>query len=401
MNVSSESTPYRPRRQRPLSYEDLRRFLFMVAALGLAVVMIGALADVLTLFAVVLFAAMVLNPIVVWLEKRGIRRGLSVMIVMLGLIGCGVGLIALVAPPLIDQVTTLVGKAPSYSENIETQVQKLITRFPQIEKVLPEEYKAKNLDGLADKWSSTFGPQIVELLKKRGPTFGTQVWTLGVSLVGSIFTFVIALLMLAFALSNPRPLLVSFLAVVPERHRESAGRSMARIENQMVAWMRATLINGVITSVSTMIGLYFVGLPSVIVFGALSFFGEFVPNIGPLVAALPALFVGAGMGTKTFLLTGAVILFVQTVESNLLVPIVMGREMELHPLTIIFFALGMGSLFGIVGAILAVPFAAIAKILVDEFLYKANGVPLEDLDTRTQTLLKERKWPAPEVENGA
>jgi putative permease len=401
MNLSPEASSLRPRRPRPLSYEDLRRFLFLVVALGLAFLMIRALADVLTLFTIVIFGAMVLNPVVVWLEKRGIRRGLAVLIVMMGLIGSGIGVLYLVAPPLVEQVSSLVSKAPTYSENIETQLKKVLERFPQLERALPEEFKGRNLDKLGENWTKTVGPQVIEFLKTRGPNFGSRVLTLGVSLVGGFFTFIVALLMLAFALSNPWPLIVGFLGIVPERHRERAGRCVARIENQMVAWMRATLINGVITGLSTTILLYFIGLPSVIVFGVLSFFGEFVPNIGPLVAALPALFVGAGMGTKTFLLTGAAILFVQTIESNLLVPIVMGREMELHPLTIVFFALGMGSMFGITGAILAVPLAAISKILVDEFLFKANGVPIEELEARTKVLLKDRKWPQAEAEDVA
>ncbi|RYG64189.1 AI-2E family transporter [bacterium] len=401
MNAMPDTSSLRPRRPRPLSYEDLRRFLFLVVALGLAFLMIRSLADVLTLFTVVIFLAMVLNPVVVWLEKRGIRRGMAVMIVLFGMIGSFIGMLYLVAPPLVEQVSSLVSKAPTYSENIETQLKRLLERFPQVEAVLPEEYKADNLNHLGETWTKTVGPQLIELLKTRGPNFGSQVLTLGVSVVGGIFTSVIALMMLAFALSNPWPLMVGFLSIVPERHRETAGRSVARIENQMVAWMRATLINGVITGISTTILLYFVGLPSVIVFGVLSFFGEFVPNIGPLGAALPALFVGAGMGTAKFLWTGAAILFVQTIESNLLVPIVMGREMELHPLTIVFFALGMGSILGIAGAILAVPMAAIAKVLVDEFIIKANAVPIGELESRAKILLQQREWPGAEATDQA
>jgi len=160
----------------------------------------------------------------------------------------------------------------------------------------------------------------------------------------------------------------------------------------MLAWIRATLINGVLTGVSTAVLLYFIGIPSVIVFGVLSFFGEFVPNLGPIAASLPALFVAAGLGTQKFLLTLAAILFVQQVESNVLVPFIMGRELDLHPVTIVFFALGMGALFGISGAILAVPLAAVVKVLVDEFVYKPNQVPMEAIERNADVLVKERQW---------
>lgn len=385
--IVPDSAPHRP-----LSYEDLRRFLFLLLSLALAAVAIYALSDLLILFTVIVFVAMVLNPVVAWLEKRRVRRGLGVVIVMLGLIGTGVGIGFLVLPPLVEQVGGLVTNAPKYSEKIESQAKAALERFPQLERALPPQYKGKNLDKLGETVGKNAGPQLVTLLKNLGPNFGNRVLSFTFAFLGGIFTLLISLLLLAFLLSNPQPLVAGFLSVVPARHREATGRSIARIENQMVAWMRATLINGALTGVQTGILLYFIGLPSAIVFAALAFFGEFVPNIGPLITALPALFVAAGVGTKEFLLTLGAILFVQLVSTNLLVPIIMGRELELHPVTIVFFALSMGALFGVAGAVLAVPLAAIAKVLVDEFLIKPNAVPSEDLQNRANWLVSDRKW---------
>lgn len=387
---ASQPTPHRP-----LSYEDLRRFLFMLIALALAAVAIHAISELLILFTVIGFAAMVLNPVVVWLEKRKVRRGLGVVIVLLGLIGVGVGVGFLVVPPLVEQVGGLVANAPKYSKNIETQAKSTLERFPQLERALPPQYKGKNLDKLSTNLGRNVGPQLLKLAQNVGPNFGNRLLGFTFAFLGGIFTFVIALLLLAFILSNPQPLVAGFLSVVPARHREATGRSLARIESQMVAWMRATLINGVLTGLQTGVLLYFIGLPSAIVFGALAFFGEFVPNIGPLVTAVPALFVAAGLGTTKFLMTLGAILFVQQVSSNLLVPFVMGRELELHPVTIVFFALSMGALFGVAGAVLAVPLAAIAKVLVDEFLILPNRVPTEMLKTHADYLVSERKWELP------
>jgi predicted PurR-regulated permease PerM len=107
--------------------------------------------------------------------------------------------------------------------------------------------------------------------------------------------------------------------------------------------------------ISTGLLLHFVGVEPALVFGVLAFFGEFVPNVGPLVAAIPALFVAVGISPQTGGMALLVIMFVQQVESNILVPFIMGKSMELHPVAIVFFALAMGSLFGVVGAVLAVP----------------------------------------------
>ncbi len=393
MNSSfAPETAPQPAPQRPLSYEDLRRFLFLLLGLALAAVAIQALSDLLILFTVIVFAAMVLNPVVVWLEKRKVRRGLGVVIVLLGLIGSGIGVGFLVVPPFVEQMSSLVTNAPKYSQNIETQAKATLERFPQLERALPPQYKGKNLDNLGKNVGKNAAPQLLELLKNLGPRFGNRVLSFTFAFLGGIATLVISLLLLAFILMNPQPLVAGFLSVVPSRHREATGRSVARIETQMVAWMRATLINGCLTGVQTGVLLYFIGLPSAIVFGALAFCGEFVPNIGPLAMALPALFVAAGLGFTKFLMALGAILFVQLVSSNLLVPLVMGRELELHPVTIVFFALSMGALFGVAGAVLAVPLAAITKVLVDEFLIQPNRVPSEDLENRAKRLISERQW---------
>ena len=392
MNPSFAPNLPRPRRERPLSYQDLRRFLFLLIGLGVAAVFVRAIADLLVLFTVVIFIAMVLNPVVVWLEKRGLRRGLAVLTVMLGLIGTVVGVGFLVVPPFVEQVSGLVANAPTYSKTIEKQAQATLERFPQLERVLPPQYKARNLKKISAKAGRNAAPEIISWLKNVSPNFGSRILTFSVAFLGGLFTLVISLLLLAFMLGNPAPLLVGFLSIVPARHREAAGRSLARIEDQMVSWMRATIINGLITGISTTVLLYFIGLPSAIVFGILSFFGEFVPSLGPITASIPALFVAAGLGTTKFLMAGAAILFVQIIESNVLVPFIMGRQLELHPVTIVFFALSMGALFGIAGAVLAVPLAAIAKVLVDEFLIQPNAVPTKELEKHADLLISKREW---------
>ena len=386
--MSSESpTPFR---STPLSYEDLRRFLALIVGFGLLYLLIRELGDVLMLFVVVFFLASVLNPLVVWLEKRKIRRGIAVMLVMLGLLGTIVGVGFLVVPPIVEQTSELVANRAKFSAGIDKQLESGLDRFPQLKALLPASVReSPDLDTI----TKTLSPQLTKGLQGLGTSVSARVFAFTTNLFGGLISFVLALLLTTFVLGNPKPLVAGFLCAVPHRHREAAGRSIARIEAQMLAWIRATLINGIITGISTSVLLYFVGLPSVIVFGVLAFFGEFVPNIGPIASSIPALFVAAGLGTQTFLLTLAAILFVQQVESNVLVPFIMGRELELHPVTIVFFALAMGALLGITGAILAVPAAAVMKILFDEFYLKPNAVPKEEIEARSESLVYDRQWP--------
>jgi predicted PurR-regulated permease PerM len=195
-------------------------------------------------------------------------------------------------------------------------------------------------------------------------------------------------LLLAFTLSDPQPLVARLLEVVPERHREPTRRSLARLMRQMTAWARGVLINGAITGVSTGLLLAWVGVQPALLFGVLAALGEFVPNIGPVIVALPALFVALSQGASTFWLALGAVLFVQQVESNLLVPFVMGKEMKLHPVTILFFTLAMGTLFGLAGAILALPAAALTQIVLDEFYLRPGRPDPDAINVQAERLIQ-------------
>jgi predicted PurR-regulated permease PerM len=96
------------------------------------------------------------------------------------------------------------------------------------------------------------------------------------------------------------------------------------------------------------------------------------------------------MGATKFWLALAIVLFVYQVEVNLLVPVVLGKEMRLHPVTILFFTLAMATLFGVLGAILAVPAAALVQIVVDEFYLKPRHVDHLEMEREAVILVEGR-----------
>src|SRR5205807_688906 len=145
------------------------------------------------------------------------------------------------------------------------------------------------------------------------------------------------------------------LAMPLGHNREKARRTLVRMTEQMTAWARGVAINGVITGFSTGALLWLVGVQPAFVFGVLAFFGEFLPNIGPVLVAFPVLFVALGISVAKFWLALAAILFVQQIEVNFLVPFILGKQMRLNPVLILFFTVAMGWLFGLAGAILALP----------------------------------------------
>src|SRR5438046_6648778 len=123
-------------------------------------------------------------------------------------------------------------------------------------------------------------------------------------------------------------------------------------------------------------------------FGVFAFLGEFLPNVGAFLVSIPILLVALSLGPTKFWLALGVILLVYQVELNVLVPFVLGKEMRLHPVNILFFTLAMATLFGILGAILAVPAAALVQILIDEFYLKPRNLDYSKIDREAAALLE-------------
>ena len=355
-----------------LTYRGARRILGLVVLLIIGWFIFRRLQSLLLLFAIVFLIAMVLNPIVVWLQRHRVPRGLGVALILLALVLLA-GTLAIVAiPPLTNQVEGLVRRAPDLWHAIRSRFEALAMRYPSIAATLPQ------TDEIASKIGAQAGTVANLLLRS----------TIGV--VGGVFSVVFALLLLIFVLSNPQPLVAGYLALAPDRFRMQVHRTLARLGRQMTAWVRGVAINGVVTGFSIGTGMWLIGVQPALVFGVMSFLGEFLPNIGAFLVAFPILFVALSMGATKFWLAFAIVLFVYQVEVNLLVPVVLGKEMRLHPVNILFFTLAMATLFGLPGAILAVPAAALVEIVIDEFYLKPRHIDHAEIDREATILVEGR-----------
>jgi putative permease len=355
--------------QAPLTYADLKRWLGLVVLVALAALLGWALHSILLLFAVVFLVAMVLNPIVAFLEKKGIRRGLAVALLAVVLVALLAMAISFLIPPLLAQIDELVRKTPAAWTRVQEQVQAYGERYPSIQQAIPE----------ADKVLNTVGARAGDLMR--------LLFESSFRIVGGLFGSVFAVLLLAFILSNPQPLVVRLLSLVPERQREPSRRTLLRLTQQMAAWARGVVINGTISALTTGLLLWFIGVQPALVFGFIAFLGEFVPMIGPVLTSIPALFVALSLGVDKFGLALLAVLFVQQVETNILVPFILGKSMELNPVSILFFTLAMSSLFGLTGAVLAVPAAALFKIVIDEFYLRHHSLDQDQTQLQAKQIV--------------
>jgi predicted PurR-regulated permease PerM len=353
----------------PLTYTDLKRWTGLVVLLISAALLAWALKSILLLFAVVFLVAMVLNSIVAFLERRRVHRGLAVALLALALVAVFALALSFLIPPLLTQVDELIRETPAAWNRVQAEVQAFGQRYPSIQQAIPE----------SDKLLDTVGARAGDLLG--------LLYKSSFRIVGGLFGIVFAVLLLVFVLIGPQPLVVRFLTLVPDHHREASRRTLLRLTQQMAAWARGVVINGTISAVTTGLLLWFIGVQPALVFGFIAFLGEFVPMVGPVLTSIPALFVALSMGVDKFGLALLAVLFVQQVETNVLVPFILGKSMELNPVSILFFTLAMTSLFGLTGAVLAVPAAALFKIVIDEFYLRHRTLNEDQIHSQARQII--------------
>jgi len=369
----SMNEPHYEDQHAPLSYHGARRIVWLVFLLFLLWLILRTLEPIILLFALVLLLAMVLNPIVVWLQKHHIPRFIGVILLMLVLFAVTTTIILFAIPPLTRQSQELVRSAPSVWQGIRVRIESLTKNYPEVREALP---RTDEIAGRAGTTAATLGNFLLR-------------HTLG--FVGGVASFVFAILLLIFVLANPRPLVAAYLALAPDRYREQAHRTLARLMRQMMAWARGVAINGVITGVSIGVLLWLIGVQPALMFGVFAFLGEFLPNIGAFLVSIPILLVALSLGATKFWLALGVIVVVYQVELNVLVPGVLGKEMRLHPVNILFFTLATATLFGLLGVFLAVPAAALVQIVIDEFYLQPRKVDYAALHREAAALVEGKR----------
>src|SRR2546430_4040626 len=292
----------------PLSYHGAWRIVWLVFLLVIVLVILRALQPVILLFALVFLLAMVLNPIVVWLQKHHVPRFVSVILLMLALVAVTATIVLFAVPPLTRQTEELVRSTPRVWQGIRTRIESLTKSYPEVRDALPRS------DEIAGKAGAAAG------------TLGNILLRSTIGLVGGVASFVFAILLLVFVLANPRPLVSAYLSLAPDRYREQAHRTLARLMRQMIAWARGVAINGMITGLSIGLLLWLIGVQPALIFGVFAFLGEFLPNIGAFLVSIPILLVFFFLGATNLWLPLLFLAIVYQVELNVLVPGVLRSE---------------------------------------------------------------------------
>lgn len=364
-------------------YRALRKAILLAVALYVLFQFLEAVTFLMLFFVLVFLLAAVLNPVVAWLQRHRIPRAASAVLLGLLILGTFVAAVWFGVPPLLDQGQQLVQDAPALWDRLRGQVEQFLETRPELAKQVPT------------------SDELIQRLTPVATRLAGQLGRYTINVVSILVSLVLLVVLVIYSLASPQPLVAGLLGAFPERHRPKAEHILGLILARLKAWALGSMLLGGIVGLATWIGLYFLGVPFALLFGVIAAFGELLPNLGPLLSAIPPILVALAKDPMLAVWVGVLFLVIQQLENNLIVPLVMSRTLDLHPLSVTFMVLVMGAMFGIVGAIIAVPTTVVIKTLYQE-LYLTNEVrDPEALEEQSERLVSDEGIPDAEEEAAA
>lgn len=186
-----------------------------------------------------------------------------------------------------------------------------------------------------------------------------------------------------YTAANPGLYQRGFLHLIPLNYRGRTQGVLREIGTSLRWWIMGQLVSMTCIAIATAGGLWLLGIPNAMTLGLLAGVLTFIPNFGPIAAAIPAILLGFTVGTYEALYVLLLYVGVQAVESNLLTPLVQQKSVDLPPVLVVIVQVLMGTLFGIQGLIVAAPLTVCCMIVAKRmYVEDVLDDSLNDADTK-------------------
>jgi predicted PurR-regulated permease PerM len=342
---------------RPLSRRSPFRVGF-TAALGVALAygLVNALIavrSVLILILISAFLAIGLNPAVEAFERRGMRRSFAVTIVLIAALLFFVGFGFAVVPPIANQGSQFVHKAPDYVRQLQhnSRVASLDARYHFLSK----------LQAYVDK------PE-----RLGGPVFG-GVLGAGKVVLSAVFQAITVLTLTLYLMANLPDIKATAYRMVPRSRRARVGLLTDEILERVGGYVAGNLLISLIAGTLTFVVLLILHVPYALGLGLLVAVTDLIPVVGATIGAVVVTLVGLFVSVKTGLIAAGYYVAYQQIENYVLYPRIMKRSVDVSPVATVIAVLIGGALLGVLGALLAIPVAAAVQLVLQEV-----AVPRQD-----------------------
>jgi len=305
----------------------------------------------------------VIRPAVAWLYQRGLPRMAGIILVYLLLLLLLTGFLLLLFPLISEQSTTVAAAMPDYYQNLRAWLVNNPNQF---------------LAGLSE-----FLPATLPKLKPVQQTGQEMMASAGqvagyVTMVARVIFTAIILLVLAFywTLDGPR-IIQSFLMMIPQTQRENISDLIMAMESKIGFYIVGQGILCLVIGILALIAYLLIGLPNALVLALIAGVLEAVPMVGPLLGAIPAALVALSIGPDKLIWVILATVVIQQLENTLLVPRIMKKAVGVNPFVTLLALFAFSSLFGLAGALMAIPIAAMIQLALNHFVFQQATVEME------------------------
>ncbi|WP_017472064.1 AI-2E family transporter [Amphibacillus jilinensis] len=308
-----------------------------------------------TLFIPILIASLlfyIFKPLVKWLNNY-VSKTMAIIILYICFIAILIGLVSFIVPEIQKQVLLLINSMPAIVDDIqlllfELQENEWLERLNLVDLFEVEE-------------------QVEEVGRSISTTIGDFV-SGTINFLGVLFNIMITLFIIPFVLfymlKEGEKFPESFERLVPEERHEELKRTFKDLDQTLSHYIQGVMLVCLSIGILCYVSFSIVGLDFALILALITMVTNVIPYIGPWIGAVPATIVGLLQSPLMALTVIIIIVVIQQIESLFIQPQVMGKKMSMHPVTVLFLVLVAGRFAGILGMILAVPFYAIAKVLI-------------------------------------
>lgn len=349
------------------------RSIIVLVALGVAFWLLAKISSVVLPALIALLLAALLAPLTGWLVKKGLPRGAAAAISFVGFIVVVLGLFGLVGQQIYSGMPSLVKQMIAGVSGIS-------------------DWLATSPFGLDSSTISTYIDQGISTATNFFQNNSSQLLGGALEATSSVGTFLTGALVCLFTtfffLYDGEKIFKWVMGLLPIPARPVATGAAQRGWTTLVQYVRVQILVAAVDAIGIGIGAAFLGIPLVIPMTVLVFLTSFVPVVGAVASGVVAVLVAlVSNGLTSGIIMLVVVIAVQQLESQVLQPFLMGKAVSVHPLAVILAVTGGGFLFGIVGALFAVPAVAVLNTVVSYIVNAKSsgggGDPAADGDPKS------------------
>lgn len=330
--------------------------VFKVIGILMAFLFAYIIRDILLIIFIAIIFAALIEPLINYLEKKKIPRGLGIILIYTLLLLFMLLTVRLLIPPMVEQVSRLATNFPSLWEQ-------MISNLSSFQQYSEDQ-------GIFNNIQESLGELQAGLQRA-----ATGFYSFIISVFKNLINFFLILVITFYLVVQKGSINKLFKSVTPVQYHDHLIKLFADIQGKIGDWARGQLMLGLIIGALSFVGLIVLLPKYALMLALVAGITELVPYIGPLLGAIPAVFLGftadeisVGRGFAVLILY----IIIQQVENNIIVPKVMQKQLGLNPVVVIIVMLIGARMAGIIGLILAIPVATSVGVIVSDFIKKSE-----------------------------